>query len=80
MGFTSGTPVGGIIVILTRLIEPSKLAIPPEELLKSKRAVPDADGSFSWEKQDLVEALRNEIGSKKYSDQKLSDNVTELRR
>jgi S-adenosylmethionine synthetase len=37
--------------------------------------MPEADGGFSWEKQDLVEALQNEISSKKYADQKLADNV-----
>lgn len=39
---------------------------------------PDADGGFSWEKQDLVEALRAEIESKKYHDAKLSDNVRQI--
>lgn len=36
---------------------------------------PDADGGFTWEKLDLAEALTNEISSKKYKDQELSDNV-----
>ena len=35
----------------------------------------EADGGFTWEKLDLVEALKNEIGSKKYKDAELSDNV-----
>ena len=29
---------------------------------------PEADGGFTWEKLDLVEALRTEINSKKYRD------------
>ncbi len=36
---------------------------------------PDADGGFSWEKEDLVQALKSEIETKKYHDAKLSDNV-----
>ncbi len=36
---------------------------------------PDADGGFSWEKEDLVQALKAEIETKKYHDAKLSDNV-----
>ncbi|MBI1214890.1 MAG: methionine adenosyltransferase [Alphaproteobacteria bacterium] len=36
---------------------------------------PEADGGFTWEKLDLVEALKNEIGSKKYRDEELGDNV-----
>ena len=36
---------------------------------------PDTDGGFTWEKLDLVEALKNEISSKKYKDDELSDNV-----
>ncbi|MDE2336602.1 MAG: methionine adenosyltransferase domain-containing protein, partial [Alphaproteobacteria bacterium] len=37
---------------------------------------PEADGGFTWEKLDLVEALKAEIASKKYKDAELSDNVT----
>ncbi len=40
---------------------------------------PEADGGFTWEKQDLVEALRNEINSKKYRDSQV-DNVAEFKR
>ena len=40
--------------------------------------VPDADGGFSWEKPDLVQALKDEIGSKKYKDHE--GKVTELKR
>ena len=36
---------------------------------------PEADGGFTWEKLDLVEALKTEIASKKYKDAELSDNV-----
>jgi S-adenosylmethionine synthetase len=38
--------------------------------------VPEADGSFTWEKLDLVEALKTEIASKKYKDSELGGNVT----
>lgn len=40
---------------------------------------PDADGGFSWEKLDLVEALRNEITSKKYRDDEVG-NIAEFKR
>ncbi len=36
---------------------------------------PEADGSFTWEKLDLVEALKAEISSKKYKDAE-TGNVT----
>ena len=36
---------------------------------------PDADGSFTWEKLDLVQALKDELSGKKYSDAKLSDTI-----
>ena len=37
---------------------------------------PEADGGFTWEKLDLVEALKAEISSKKYKDAERSGNVT----
>lgn len=40
---------------------------------------PEADGGFTWEKLDLVEALKNEINSKKYRDAELG-NVAEFKR
>lgn len=40
---------------------------------------PEADGGFTWEKMDLVEALQNEINSKKYRDAELG-NVAEFKR
>ena len=40
---------------------------------------PDADGGFSWEKLDLVEALKAEIASKKYRDDEIG-NVAEFKR
>jgi S-adenosylmethionine synthetase len=41
---------------------------------------PDPDGGFNWEKTDLVEALKNENGSKKYRDAEREGKVTELKR
>ena len=40
---------------------------------------PEADGGFTWEKLNLVEALVNEINSKKYRDAELG-NVAEFKR
>jgi S-adenosylmethionine synthetase len=39
---------------------------------------PEADGGFSWEKPDLVQALKDELGSKKYAH--AEGKVTELKR
>ncbi|HYD18190.1 MAG TPA: methionine adenosyltransferase [Patescibacteria group bacterium] len=39
---------------------------------------PEADGGFTWEKPDLVQALKDELGSKKYKDSE--GKVTELKR
>ena len=39
---------------------------------------PDPDGGFTWEKPDLVQALKDELGSKKY--QSAEGKVTELKR
>ena len=36
---------------------------------------PEADGGFTWEKLDLVDALKNELSSGKYNDAERSDNV-----
>ncbi len=36
----------------------------------------EADGGFTWEKLDLVEALKAEISSKKYQSAERADNVT----
>jgi S-adenosylmethionine synthetase len=36
---------------------------------------PEPDGGFTWEKQDLAAALRAELDTKKYSADKLGDNV-----
>jgi S-adenosylmethionine synthetase len=41
---------------------------------------PEADGGFTWEKDDLVEALKNEISSKKYRDEEREGNVAEFKR
>ena len=41
--------------------------------------VPDSDGGFSWEKLDLVEALKTEISSKKYKNDECSVNITETK-
>jgi S-adenosylmethionine synthetase len=38
--------------------------------------VPEADGGFSWEQLDLVDALKAEISSKKYRDSERAGNVT----
>ena len=38
--------------------------------------MPEADGGFTWEKLDLVEALKTEISSKKYQDAECAGNVT----
>jgi S-adenosylmethionine synthetase len=37
---------------------------------------PEADGGFTWEKLDLVEALKNEISSRKYAAAEREGNVT----
>jgi S-adenosylmethionine synthetase len=37
---------------------------------------PDPDGGFTWEKVDLVDALKAEISSKKYKDSECAGNVT----
>ncbi|MCC7037110.1 MAG: methionine adenosyltransferase [Alphaproteobacteria bacterium] len=39
---------------------------------------PEADGGFTWEKPDLVQALKDELGSKKYAH--AEGKVTELKR
>ncbi|MBL8711625.1 MAG: methionine adenosyltransferase [Alphaproteobacteria bacterium] len=39
---------------------------------------PEADGGFTWEKPDLVQALKDELGSKKYA--AAEGKVTELKR
>ncbi len=39
---------------------------------------PEADGGFTWEKNDLVQALKDELGSKKYAH--AEGKVTELKR
>ncbi|MDF3022954.1 MAG: metK2 [Alphaproteobacteria bacterium] len=39
---------------------------------------PEADGGFTWEKPDLVQALKDELGSKKYAS--AEGKVTELKR
>jgi S-adenosylmethionine synthetase len=41
---------------------------------------PDPDGGFTWEKLDLVQALKDEIGSKKYRDAEREGKVTEMKR
>jgi len=41
---------------------------------------PEADGGFTWEKQDLVDALKAEISSKKYAPAERAGNVTEMKR
>ncbi|TAL31829.1 MAG: methionine adenosyltransferase [Alphaproteobacteria bacterium] len=41
---------------------------------------PDPDGGFTWEKLDLVQALKDEISSKKYRDAEREGKVTELKR
>jgi S-adenosylmethionine synthetase len=41
---------------------------------------PEADGGFTWEKLDLVEALKNEISSKKYQPFEKSGNVSEIKK
>ncbi len=41
---------------------------------------PEADGGFTWEKLDLVEALKAEISSKKYSPAEREGNVAEFKR
>ncbi|MEZ0222969.1 MAG: methionine adenosyltransferase [Alphaproteobacteria bacterium] len=41
---------------------------------------PDPDGGFTWEKTDLVQALKDELGSKKYRDAEREGKVTELKR
>jgi S-adenosylmethionine synthetase len=40
---------------------------------------PEADGGFTWEKLDIVDALKAEIGSKKYQDAERAGNVTEAK-
>ncbi len=39
---------------------------------------PEADGGFTWEKNDLVQALKDELGSKKYAH--AEGKVTEMKR
>jgi S-adenosylmethionine synthetase len=41
---------------------------------------PEPDGGFTWEKLDLVQALKDELGSKKYRDAERDGKVTELKR
>jgi S-adenosylmethionine synthetase len=41
---------------------------------------PDDDGGFSWEKLDLVDALKQEMSSSAYNEYKRSDNVEDLTR
>jgi len=39
---------------------------------------PDPDGGFTWEKLDLVDALKDEISSKKYKKDECSGNIAKL--
>lgn len=41
---------------------------------------PEDDGGFSWEKLDLVDALKQEMSSSAYNEYKRSDNVEDLTR
>ncbi|MCK5555673.1 MAG: methionine adenosyltransferase domain-containing protein, partial [Alphaproteobacteria bacterium] len=41
--------------------------------------VPDSDGGFSWEKLDLVDALKAEINSKKYKSAECAGVCTEVK-